>query len=68
MLVPYARRLLRRVVEPGGRLILGAYGSRSRGEPPFSIADRLVEAGLAVAGSSLAGLPPIVAFAWLDNN
>ncbi|HSP55561.1 MAG TPA: methyltransferase domain-containing protein [Dehalococcoidia bacterium] len=68
MLVPHVRRLLRRVVEPGGRLIIGAYGSRSRGEPPFPIADRLVEAGLAVAGSSLAGSPPIVAFAWLNNN
>jgi SAM-dependent methyltransferase len=67
MLAPYAQRLLERVVEPGGRLIVGAYGSRSAGTPPFGIAEFLSQCGFALAGRTTAGEPPIVAFAWLDN-
>jgi SAM-dependent methyltransferase len=67
LLAPYAQRLLERVVEPGGRLIVGAYGSRSRGTPPFDVAGFLTDAGYRLAGQTTAGDPPIVASAWLDN-
>jgi hypothetical protein len=66
LLAPYAQRLLERVVEPGGRLIVGAYGSRSRGAPLFDVAGLLADAGYRLAGQTTAGDPPIVAFAWLD--
>jgi len=68
LLAPYVQRLLERVVEPGGRLIVGAYGSRSRGTPPLDIAEFLAEAGFAVVGRTTVGAPPIVAFAWVDND
>jgi len=67
LLASYVQRLLERVVEPGGRLIVGAYGSRSRGTPPFDVAGSLAENGFAVAGRTTGGEPPIVAFAWVDN-
>ncbi len=67
LLAPYVQRLLDSVVEPGGRLIVGAYGSRSRGTPPFGISEFLAQNGYTVAGQTTAGDPPIVAFAWLDN-
>jgi SAM-dependent methyltransferase len=63
----YARRLLERTVEPGGRLILGSYGSRSRGAPPWPIKDMLRDAGLVMAGSSAGGYPPVTVFAWVDR-
>ena len=62
----YVRRLLTDVVVPGGRLIIGAYGSRSRTLPPFDIAAFLQAHGLAVAGETTAGTPPIASFAWVD--
>jgi len=68
LLAPYLRRLLDRVVDPGGRLIAGAYGSRSRRTPPFAIAEFLEANGFAVAGETAGGDPPVAAFAWLDNN
>jgi len=67
MLTEYARRLLDRVVEPGGRLIMGAYGSRSAGTLPFPLAERLSGAGFAVAGQSTGGDPPLAAFVWLNG-
>jgi len=67
LLALYVQRLLERVVDSGGRLIVGAYGSRSRGTPSFAIAEFLAEAGYRLAGHTTAGAPPIVAFAWLDN-
>ena len=63
----YVRRLLDHVVAPGGRLIIGAYGSRSAGTPAFSVAERLAAAGYTVAGTSAGGEPPLTAFAWIDN-
>jgi SAM-dependent methyltransferase len=63
----YVHRLLQRAVEPGGRLIVGAYGSRSRGLAPFDIAAFLGSAGFAVTGTTEGGHPPITQFAWLDN-
>lgn len=66
MLREYVARLLERVVEPGGRIIVGAYGSRSRGTPPLPIGDVLGSHGYAVAGRAHGGEPPITAFAWLQ--
>ncbi len=62
----YLQRLASEFVEPSGRLILGAYGSRSRGFGPFDVRAGLEQAGLPVAGSSRGGDPPIAAFAWTD--
>jgi SAM-dependent methyltransferase len=62
----YVRRLLKGVVAPGGRLIMGAYGSRSRAVPPFDIAAFLQVHGMVVAGTSSAGTPPIASFAWMN--
>jgi hypothetical protein len=63
----FVHRLLDLFVAPGGRFVLGAYGSRSRGEPPFDVAGFLEEIGLDVVGSRIAGDPPTVAFAWTDT-
>jgi SAM-dependent methyltransferase len=65
-LADYLSRLLVEVVAPGGRLILGAYGSRSRREPPLDVRGFLETMGLSVAGASQGGLPPVTVFAWVD--
>jgi hypothetical protein len=65
-LATYARRLLD-WVGPGGRLILGAYGSRSRGIPPFDIGGFLRSAGFSVSGEARGGDPVITRFAWVSN-
>lgn len=71
MLREYVEHLLDAVVEPGGRLIVGAYGSASRGDAPLPIADVLASYGQNVAGRSFGGrMPdggPVTAFAWVDN-
>jgi hypothetical protein len=54
-------------VEPGGRLILGAYGSRTRSQHPFDVAGMLQAMGLDVAGSATAGEPITAAFAWAET-
>lgn len=66
-LAEWIRGALERIVAPGGRLILGAYGSRSRGTPPFDIAGSIESAGLRVGGTATGGEPPITVFAWIDN-
>jgi SAM-dependent methyltransferase len=63
----YVSRLLHRVVEPGGRLIAGHYGSRSRGTPPRPVAELLASFGHTVLGSAAGGDPPLTAFAWVEN-
>jgi SAM-dependent methyltransferase len=63
----YLDRLLARVVAPGGRLIVGDYGSRSRGFPARDVEAILQSAGLTVAGSATAG-DGIARFAWVDRN
>ena len=63
----YVLRLLERAVEPDGRLIVGSYGSRSRGEPPLDIAGLLESFGLQVTRRTSGGDPPIAAFAWVDR-
>jgi SAM-dependent methyltransferase len=63
----FAEQLMDNVVAPGGRLILGAYGSRSRREPPAPIDAMLTDMGYAVAGSTQAGTPETARFAWIDK-
>jgi SAM-dependent methyltransferase len=53
-------------VAPGGRLIVGSYGSRSRGVEPVDVAGLLERCGYEVIGESCAGAPPISRFAWTD--
>jgi len=65
-LAEYVRRLLDRMVAPAGRLILGAYGSRSRGDEPFDLEGFLTGQNFVVAGTTTGGDPPIAAFAWID--
>ena len=60
----YLRRLANDVVAPAGRLIVGAYGSRSRGHAPFDVRGGLERAGFRVDGESSGGEPPIALFAW----
>lgn len=61
-----ARRLLDAFAEAGGRVILGAYGSRSEGTPPFDLAGFLTDEGFEVAGTAFGGDPVVTAFAWVD--
>jgi hypothetical protein len=46
----FVEQLLSEAVAPGGRLILGAYGSRSRGEPPAPLHAMLGRAWLPCSG------------------
>lgn len=62
----YLRRLVADFASPGGRVILGSYGSRSRGERAYDVAKALEDAGLIVAGTAWGGDPPLTHFAWTD--
>lgn len=55
-------------VEPGGRLIVGSYGSRSRNRPPVDVRSVLRGCGYGVAGSSAGGEGPVTRFAWVSTN
>ncbi len=66
-LAEYIQRLLARCILPGGRLIIGAYGSRSRQLLPFDIAAFLHTNGFAVAGTAEGGSPVIARFAWIQK-
>jgi hypothetical protein len=61
----YIRRLVTRYVEPGGTLILGAYGSSSKQEAARDIATDITAAGFCVAGSSSRGTLPVARVAWI---
>jgi SAM-dependent methyltransferase len=61
----YIRRLVRRAVEPGGTLIIGAYGSSSKQQAARDIAQDIAAAGFRVAGSSSRGALPVARVAWL---
>jgi hypothetical protein len=63
----YLRRLLDEVVAPGGRLIVGAYGSKSRGLAPFDVAGFLLNLRLPIIGRATNGDPPIANFAWVEQ-
>jgi SAM-dependent methyltransferase len=64
----YVARVIERIVEPGGRFILGAYGSRSQGRPPFDVVSWLESRGYDLAGSAEGGEPPVALFAWTDRS
>jgi SAM-dependent methyltransferase len=57
---------LSRWVEPGGKLVIGSYGSRSRGIEPVDVAAVMVDCGLEPLGSSSGGVPAISRFAWCE--
>ena len=59
-------RLLEQIVARQGRLIIGAYGSKSDSIPPFDIGDFLESSGFIVAGRAEDGAEPITKFAWID--
>ncbi len=61
----YVVRLLGHVVARGGLLILGAYGSRTRGVEPLALRERLTRCGLVPTGEITVGQPPISRFVWL---
>lgn len=67
-LVPYLHRLLAEVVAPGGRLIAGDYGSRSRGIQARDVATVLRSAGLDVLGEAIGGEHGVARFAWVERN
>lgn len=67
-LVPYLHRLLAEVVAPGGRLIAGDYGSRSRGIQARDVAAVLRSAGLNVLGEAEGGEHGVARFAWVERN
>ena len=62
-LEPQVRRLLERALRPGGRLILGAYGSASRRLVPFDVGRFLAARGFEVLGSTRVGR---ARFAWIE--
>jgi SAM-dependent methyltransferase len=59
-------QLLARMVSPGGRLVLGAYGSRTRGEPAVPIHEMLAALGHVVVGSAAVGQTETARYAWID--
>jgi SAM-dependent methyltransferase len=59
-------RLLAEFVEPGGRLVVGAYGSRSRKLEPRNVAAMLRSHGV-VSGEAAGGDPIVTRFAWIDT-
>ena len=67
-LAEYVARLLDRAVTEGGRLIVGAYGSRSRGREPLDIGGFLESRGHVVSGRSNGGSPVVTRFAWIDDS
>ena len=66
-LAEYVERLLDRAVADGGRLMVGAYGSRSADQRPFDLVRFLESHGHVVSGHSRGGSPPISLFAWVDR-
>jgi len=64
-LTEFIRRLIARCVAPGGRLVLGAYGSLSREEEPFDVVTFLRSAGYRVSGAASA---PVARFGWVDKS
>lgn len=66
-LIPWVRRLFAHHVEPGGTLIVSAYGSRSENYPPRDIAGELRAHGFPVTGSAYGGNPPVTTVAWIKT-
>ncbi|MDA0232057.1 MAG: hypothetical protein O3B04_00140 [Chloroflexi bacterium] len=68
----YVARLLDRYVKPGGRLIVGHYGSKAKRVDPINIGELLNDYGFPVAGTMRGGRMregdgPVTRFAWLAN-
>ena len=53
-------------VEPGGRLVIGSYGSMSRGIEPVDVAVVMRECGFEPVGSASGGVPTVSRFAWCE--
>lgn len=51
-------------VEPGGRLIIGSYGSSSRNVAPEDVAAVMEGCDLTVEGANAGGEPVVTRFAW----
>lgn len=64
---PYLHRLNAHVVAPGGRLIVGDYGSKSRGISARKVAEVLNASGFKVQGEAQGGSDGIARFAWADR-
>ena len=60
------KRMLREFVTQDGRLILGTYGSRSRGLQPFDLEPFIRSLGFVLAGRSAGGEPRITNFFWIN--
>ena len=55
-------------VAPGGRLIIGSYGSRSRGQEPEPVDQMLAGCGHTVAGTAADDpADPLTRFAWVER-
>jgi SAM-dependent methyltransferase len=68
----YVARVLDRMVKPGGRLIVGHYGSRTLNDDPIDVAEVLRNYRFSVAGSMQGGRmkfrdAPVSRFAWIAN-
>lgn len=63
----YLSRLLSDMVEPGGRLIVGDYGSRSRNVAARDVASLMQSVGLMVAGTAENGDDGVTRFAWVEH-
>ena len=66
-LAAHLPRLLERFVAPGGRLIVGDYGSHSRHVPARDVAAILRSVGLTVAGTAEAESAQRTRFAWVER-
>lgn len=67
ILEEYIKRLLHFVVEQGGTLIVGAYGSVSENRPASNLAEFLDDMGFPISGSVSAGELPTARFAWIKT-
>lgn len=63
----FVERLLGRVVADGGRLIVGAYGSTSKGLPALDVRGFLESAGFEPLGARVVGDLPVASFSWVDK-
>jgi hypothetical protein len=63
----YIQHLLVNAVAPEGRLIIGAYGSRTRNEPAFDVAEFMLKNDFEVVGTVSVGSVPEARFAWIER-
>ncbi len=61
----YLEHLITHVVAPGGKLIVGDYGSHSHKISPTDFQERLGKTNLIVQGVVEGGEPPMSSFAWI---